>query len=368
MEDVCAVILKVSYPAMGNTADIEILGKTMLEWAELSLSGMEIRHADYTESVTLPVLLKPYLNTKKDITVVLYSDTPLISKKTVASAVQTLKDKGLNVLKMTRGYVIKTAFLLGAEKLYTDSSYYFEEDDFITAFNFKQVQLITEVLKNRILNYHMENGVYFEDGASAFVGSDVTIGRGVRIAPNNILLGKTVIKDGVRIKAGNVIEDCIIGEGAVLDSSRMYGSFIGAETTVGPFAYIRPESVIGENCRIGDFVEIKKSVIGDGSKISHLSYIGDCEMGKECNIGCGVITANYDGKDKHKTVIGDRVFVGSNSNLIAPVEIKEGAFIAAGSTVTDSVPPASLVIARARQVTKPAWGKNKYKRQENQEL
>ena len=118
--------------------------------------------------------------------------------------------------------------------------------------------------------------------------------------------------------------------------------------------------VIGKKCRIGDYVELKNSVIGDGCKISHLSYVGDCEMGESCNIGCGVVFVNYDGKDKFKTRVGSNVFIGSNSNLIAPLDIGDGAFIAAGSTLTDSVGGGSLAIARARQVNKPDWTGNKF--------
>ena len=158
----------------------------------------------------------------------------------------------------------------------------------------------------------------------------------------------------------NVLEDAIIGEGAEINSSRIYRSYIGERTTVGPFAYIRPDSIIGPDCRIGDFVEIKKSIIGAGCKVSHLSYVGDCEMGEKCNIGCGVVFVNYDGKDKFRTKVGNRVFVGSNSNIIAPMVIEDGAFIAAGSTLNQDVPAGSLAIARARQVNKPEWLGNKF--------
>ncbi|MCH5154063.1 MAG: hypothetical protein J1F71_02510 [Clostridiales bacterium] len=159
---------------------------------------------------------------------------------------------------------------------------------------------------------------------------------------------------------GNYIENCIIGSGARIDSSRLYESYVGEETRVGPFAYIRPNSVIGKGCRIGDFVELKSCVIGDGSKVSHLSYIGDAELGAECNVGCGVVFANYDGKNKYKSIVGNRVFIGSNANIIAPVYIADRAFIAAGSTVTDNVPAEALAVARARQVNIPHWKGNLY--------
>lgn len=362
MEDFCSIVLKASYPEVGSTADIEILGKTMLDWVRLSLGETFVAAVDYNDSIPIPLQIRPYLNTEFAYTVVLFSDTPLISKTSVIDAVEALKQNGQNVLKMTRGYVFKTAFVMSVDKVYTEQTHYLNEDDFVTAFSFKQIQLISELLKNRILSLHMAAGVYFEDANTAFVGADVKIGKNVRIAPNNVINGNSVIGDNVTIKCGNVIEDCIIDEGATVDSSRLYFSYIGKHTTVGPFAYIRPESIIGSDCRIGDFVEIKKSVIGDGSKVSHLTYVGDCEMGKGCNVGCGVVFANYDGKDKFKTFVGDNVFIGSNSNLIAPLHIGDGAFIAAGSTLTDSVPGDALAIARARQVVKPEWQGNKFKK------
>ena len=129
---------------------------------------------------------------------------------------------------------------------------------------------------------------------------------------------------------------------------------------MGPYAYIRPDSIIGPDCRIGDFVEIKKSIIGAKCKVSHLSYVGDCEMGEACNIGCGVVFVNYDGKNKFRSKVGNRVFVGSNSNIVAPVVLEDGAFIAAGSTLTQDVPQGALAIARARQVNKPEWTGNRF--------
>lgn len=362
MEDFCSIVLKVSYAEVGNTADIEILGKKMLDWVKLSLGDSFVGEVDYDEEVPVPQLIRPYLDTQFPYTVVVFSDTPLLSKASIYEAVEALKTNGQNVLKMTRGYVFKTAFIMSVDKIYTEQTHYLNEDDFVTAFSFKQIQLIGEMLKNRIISLHMSAGVYFEDAATTFIGADVKIGKNVRIAPNNVITGNTIIGDNVTIKCGNVIEDCIVDVGAAIDSSRLYFSYIGKRTKVGPFAYIRPESVIGADCRIGDFVEIKKSVIGDGCKVSHLTYVGDCEMGNGCNVGCGVVFANYDGKNKHKAFIGNNVFIGSNSNLIAPIEVGDGAFIAAGSTLTDGVPPDALAIARARQVVKPDWQGNQFKK------
>ena len=360
MESIFGILLKVTNQGLGDTASTVLLGKTMLDWVRLALGDAPCAEVQYTAQTPLPLLVRDYIDESKDYTVVLFSDTPLISKKTVSEAVAVLRNGSINVVKMTRGFVFRTPFLLSCEKLYTDNVYYFNEEDFLSASDWHNFALVSDVMKNRILRYHAERGVRFTDLATTVVEGDVTIEAGVEIGPQNILKGKTVIKAGATLLYGNVVEDSIIDCGAKLNSSRVYRSYIGEETTVGPFAYIRPDSIIGPKCRIGDFVEIKKSIIGEGSKVSHLSYVGDCEMGKHCNIGCGVVFVNYDGKDKHRTKVGDRVFVGSNSNIIAPLVLEDGAFVAAGSTLNQTVPAGALAIARARQVNKPDWQGNKF--------
>lgn len=360
MENVFGIILKVSGDSVGNTAQTYLLGKTMQDWVSLSLGGSGYAAIDYAPDVDVPLQVRNYLDLSKKYTVVLYSDTPLISKRTVADAVAVAENGDLNVVRMTRGYVFRTEFLKSCERLYTDNTHYFSEDDFLTANTPHNVALITDVMRNRILRYHSERGVKFSDLGSTVVEGDVTIAPGVEIGPQNILKGKTSVKSGAKLLYCNVIEDGIISENAVINSSRIYRSYIGENTTVGPFAYIRPDSIIGPDCRIGDFVEIKKSVIGTGCKISHLSYVGDCEMGEGCNVGCGVVFVNYDGKDKFRSKVGSKVFIGSNSNIIAPVVLEDGSFIAAGSTINQNVPEGSLAIARSRQVNKPEWMHNKF--------
>lgn len=187
-----------------------------------------------------------------------------------------------------------------------------------------QLELLTRVLKNRINKEHMANGVTIEDSDNTYIYDDVVIGRDTVIHPN------TTIKSGVEIG-----EDC----------------------EIGPNAYIREGCKLANNVKIGSFVEIKKAIIGEGTKVPHLSYIGDCEIGEKTNIGCGTITCNYDGFNKSKTIIGNRSFVGSNVNLVAPVEIGDNTFIAAGSTITEDVPADSLAIARQRQLNKEGWNK-----------
>lgn len=215
------------------------------------------------------------------------------------------------------------------------------------------------VMRKRINNMHMENGVTLIDPQNTYIDSSVKIESDTIIYPGNVLQGNTTIKTGCILYPNNRIKDSTIDNDVTVQSSVILESFIGEGTTVGPYAYIRPETKIGKHARIGDFVEIKKSLIGDNTKVSHLTYIGDAEVGKDCNFGCGTVVVNYDGKKKHKTIIGDNAFIGCNTNLVAPVEVKENAFTAAGSTITHEVPAGSLAIARARQVNIEGWVERK---------
>jgi bifunctional UDP-N-acetylglucosamine pyrophosphorylase/glucosamine-1-phosphate N-acetyltransferase len=215
------------------------------------------------------------------------------------------------------------------------------------------------IMRDKINKQHMENGVTIIDPKATYINADVVIGEDVIIYPGNVIEGKTIIEEGVILYPNNRIVDSVVEANVLIQNSVILESKIGENTTVGPFAYIRPESNIGKNARIGDFVEIKKSSIGNGTKVSHLTYIGDAEVGEDCNFGCGTVVVNYDGKKKHKTIIKDKVFVGCNTNLVAPVEVEENSYIAAGSTITTKVPKESLAIARAKQVVKEGWVKQK---------
>jgi len=212
-----------------------------------------------------------------------------------------------------------------------------------------------KALQRRINEYHALSGVTIMDFDSTYIGKDVKIGKDTVIYPNTLIFGKTTIGEECAVGPNTVIEDCEIGDFVSVKMSNLIQSKIGNNTTVGPFAYLRPGSVIGSRCKVGDFVEIKNSTLGDGTKASHLTYIGDAKVGKNVNFGCGTVIVNYDGKKKYTTEICDDVFIGCNSNLISPVKINEGAYIAAGSTITDEVPKNNLAIARARQVNKANW-------------
>jgi len=218
-----------------------------------------------------------------------------------------------------------------------------------------QLSQAEKVLRKRVNEKHMVNGVTLIDPESTYIDVDVEIGPDTIIYPGNVIEGDTVIGEKCMLYPGSRISGSIIGNEVTIQNSVVLNSRIGEKTTVGPYAYVRPDSVIGSSARIGDFVEIKKSVIGDGTKVSHLTYIGDAEIGRNCNFGCGTVVVNYDGTNKCRTVVGDNSFIGCNTNLISPVVVHEDTYIAAGSTITDDVPAGSLAIARARQVNKEGW-------------
>lgn len=207
-------------------------------------------------------------------------------------------------------------------------------------------------MKNRINEYHMRNGVSIIDPENTYIGPDVKVGQDTVIFPGTTLSGSTAIGSDCQIGPNTEISNCEIGNNTVIRQSAAFDSKIGSKVNIGPFAHIRPDSDIHDEVKIGNFVEIKKAVFGKGSKASHLSYIGDAEVGADVNIGCGSITVNYDGKNKFLTKIEDGVFIGCNSNLVAPVTIGKGAYVAAGSTITEDVPGEALALARARQVNK----------------
>jgi bifunctional UDP-N-acetylglucosamine pyrophosphorylase/glucosamine-1-phosphate N-acetyltransferase len=219
-----------------------------------------------------------------------------------------------------------------------------------------QLAQASSVLRQRINQRLMVSGVTLVDPVQTYVDDGVQVGCDTIIWPGCMLKGQTSIGTGCIVENNVQITDCIIGDRVHIKAgSVLEGSQLAEEVSVGPMAHLRPGSVLHAHVKIGNFVETKKVVMGEGSKASHLTYLGDAEIGKEVNIGCGTITCNYDGKNKHKTVIGDGVFVGSDVQLVAPVSVGAGALIAAGTTVTRDVPPDSLAISRTPQVNKDGW-------------
>ncbi len=230
------------------------------------------------------------------------------------------------------------------------------EDEFMGVNTVEELENAGRIMKRRIVKKFSDRGVHFIEKSSVFISSDTEIGTETHIYPNVHLEGKTSIGKGCTIYPNVRILDCIIEDGAVIkDSTLIEESIVKRNASVGPFAHVRPGSVIGEKAKIGNFVEVKKSVIGPGAKASHLSYLGDAMIGKDVNIGAGTITCNYDGHKKHITKIEDGVFVGSDTQFVAPVKIGKGAFVGAGSTITKDVPSHALALSRVKQTNIEGW-------------
>ncbi|MFP7234099.1 bifunctional UDP-N-acetylglucosamine diphosphorylase/glucosamine-1-phosphate N-acetyltransferase GlmU [Bacillus subtilis] len=219
-----------------------------------------------------------------------------------------------------------------------------------------------QFMKERINKRHMQNGVTLIDPMNTYISPEAVIGSDTVIYPGTVIKGEVQIGEDTIIGPHTEIMNSSIGSRTVIKQSVVNHSKVGNDVNIGPFAHIRPDSVIGNEVKIGNFVEIKKTHFGDRSKASHLSYVGDAEVGTDVNLGCGSITVNYDGKNKYLTKIEDGAFIGCNSNLVAPVTVGEGAYVAAGSTVTEDVPGKALAIARARQVNKDDYVKNIHKK------
>ena len=231
----------------------------------------------------------------------------------------------------------------------------------VPVFSLETVAELEPLLRERIVRRHIRSGVRVLDPNAVYIDPRVTIGRGTMLLPGTILRGETAVGCGCTIGPNAMVRDCVIGDDTEINASQVNESTIGSRTHVGPFAYVRPGCTIGDDIKVGDFVEVKNSSIGDGTKISHLTYVGDSDVGRHVNFGCGTVTTNYDGVKKYRCTIGDSAFIGCNTNLVAPVTVGEGSYIAAGATITKDVPADALAVARARQENKEGWAKRRRK-------
>ncbi|MEW6193197.1 MAG: bifunctional UDP-N-acetylglucosamine diphosphorylase/glucosamine-1-phosphate N-acetyltransferase GlmU [Bacillota bacterium] len=234
-----------------------------------------------------------------------------------------------------------------------------DPEEFLGVNDRRQLAAAERIIRQRVAAALMDGGVTILDPAVTYVDPGVVVGPDTVIYPFTFLEGETEVGADARIGPWARITDSRLGDGVTVQNAVITGAVIGEGAVVGPFAYIRPGTVIGPRVKIGDFVEVKKSVIGEGSKVPHLSYIGDAEIGRNVNVGAGTITCNYDGRQKWPTIIEDEAFIGSNANLVAPVRVGKGAYVGAGSTITKDVPPEALGVARGRQVNVPGWAKKK---------
>ncbi|MDX9715660.1 MAG: bifunctional UDP-N-acetylglucosamine diphosphorylase/glucosamine-1-phosphate N-acetyltransferase GlmU [Dissulfurispiraceae bacterium] len=263
------------------------------------------------------------------------------------------KAKGEYYLTDIISIALKKGLRVGAHMLGSETE--------LTGINTRaELQRASLFLRDRIVSTLMQSGVTFIDASTVFISKETKIGQDTIIYPNVHIEGESVIGRGCIIYPNSRIIDSSLADNVVIkDSTLIESSKIKSRASVGPFAHLRPGSVIGSEAKIGNFVEIKKSIIGKGSKASHLTYLGDAVVGNDVNIGAGTITCNYDGVNKYRTDINDNVFIGSDSQLVAPVTIGKGAYVGAGSTITHNVPPGSLAISRTHQKNIKGWAKKK---------
>ena len=237
---------------------------------------------------------------------------------------------------------------------------YTDRDGVYAVCSMQQLAEWQPLLSRGVLYNLAAAGVSIWDYNNTYVEPTVFVGAGTELLPGTVLRGTTSIADGCTIGPNSYLENVKVGEGTKINASQVYDSEIGSDTTVGPFAYVRPGSRIGSHVRCGDFVEVKNSNIGAGSKLPHLSYIGDADIGERVNVGCGCVFVNYDGVHKHRSTVGNDVFLGCQTNLVAPVSVGDGAYTAAGSTINKDVPADAMAFARPRQVNKEGYA-SKYR-------
>jgi len=353
------VFVLVLQPTEYEKSDIlqtQICGRSVIDWVKSAISPWHHKFVLVEENDDILTVFRKNITSAK-WTVIVYADMPLLTETGIKSALEYATMKEATAVALPRGYVCDTEFAKMNEDFALTEFRPDDMCDYISAGNATQIAKIRADIQNRINFAHIANGVQIISPKDTYIDAGVEIGKDAIIEPNTYLYGETKIGERTQIMSGTRIEDSIIGSDTVINASEIFESSIGDKCQIGPNAHIRPSSKIGDNVRIGNFVEIKKSTIGDGTKVAHLTYIGDGSVGKNCNVGCGVVFVNFNGKEKLPTTVGDNAFIGSNSSLIAPLTVGDNAFIAAGSTITDDVPADALAIARARQAIKENWNK-----------
>ena len=280
------------------------------------------------------------------INVALTLDTPLLRRSVVEDFISLMQHKKISFMRLGAKDAI-SRIRIG---LSPEEGIFVKDADFLKICDTKSYNMVYNLLKDRILDALLLEGVEIIDKTTTFIDDTVKVEAGAQILPFSRIEGDSVIKSEARVSA-SFVRNGVIESGASVEYSHITDSCVRTRATVGPFARLRGAQ-IGEGCRIGDFVEVKASKLMDGVKASHLSYVGDAEVGEGTNVGCGTVFCNYDGRDKHKTTVGSKCFIGANTNLIAPVVVGDNAFIAAGTTVTRDVGDGSFTIGRVRQDTK----------------
>lgn len=306
---------------------LRVLGKTCAEIQE-----------EYLPFLTANGKKEEFLS---EIELILPDDLPLVD----LSFLQSLSEK---CVKENRGFRLGCGFVrkIGFSGKLDDC-----DDERASVFSPERFSFFVDRLRKRILSFHANKGVLVWDTETIFVDFHTKICEGATLRPfvtlENSYVGRNTI-----VGEGSVLRNAVVGDDCEIRGGTLFDCTVENGVTVGPYAFLRQNTHIGENCRIGDFVEIKNSVLSDGVKAAHLCYIGDAEVGRETNVGCGTVFCNFDGKTKHRTTVGHNVFIGANTNLVAPIVIGDNAFLAAGGTVTEDVPDDTFVIGRSRSTIK----------------
>ena len=322
-----------------------LLGRRAEEFVMREFSDFDTENSRISKAAAIDAPNKDYIISDA-VNVVLTLDMPLIRKKTVEHYISLMKHKNISAMRL--GAKDSEAMIRIGDA--PDEGIFVVDDDFLKINDTKSYNVVYNLLKDRILDAHLERGVKLVDKKTVFIDDTVKIEAGAQILPFSRIEGSSVIACGAKISA-SLVRNSIVEHGASVEMSHIVDSCVRACATVGPFARLRGAQ-IGDGCRIGDFVEIKASKLASGVKASHLSYVGDAEVGENTNVGCGTVFCNYDGREKHKTVVGSGCFIGANTNLVAPVVVGDNAFVAAGTTVTRDVGEGSFTIGRVRQDTK----------------
>lgn len=316
-----------------------------------------------------------FINSHRDSDILLINGSlPFADACTISSAMAFHKEKGNNVTAITvDGSIPEDRYALifkadgfdgvfGYTGLSKTEKISFNTDNnrfFMAPDTYKQLNEINEALRIEMLEKLMDSGVDIPCKDGIIIGPGCKIGADTKILPNTIIHGNVTIGGNCVIGPNSYVYNAEIGNGVSFNNSQIKNAKIMNNADIGPFAHIRPDAVINDNVHLGNFTEVKNSVIDTGTKVSHLTYVGDSDVGKDVNFGCGVVTVNFTGKTKHRTVIKDNAFIGCNTNLVAPVTVGKNSYTAAGSTITEDVPDNTLALARERQINKEGWVKKK---------
>ncbi len=381
MANICAVILGADKSArMGNAADVTVAGRSMAAWALeaahtvaedvfIAAEGEAAQGLISGGARAIGSAIMDLITAIADYDrVVLLCMNQIISREDA----EKLGKSAAPCAALTRGgremlaWSMDTAMIKNAASIDAligcMNAEYIEADEYAAAAitDKKTLSLAEGAMQRRIRDMHFENGVSIIQPETVYIGADVEIGENAVIWPNNTLTGKTKIGRGTELKPGCNINDSTIGENCVLNYVFANEATVGDGVTIGPYVNLRPKTNVANGCKIGDFVEIKNSNVGEGTKLPHLSYIGDADVGARVNVGCGCVFVNYDGVHKHRTKVGNDVFLGCQTNLVAPVSVGDGAYTAAGSTINKDVPADAMAFARARQENKEGYA-SRYK-------